>query len=114
MPSAAQLLTQPTSKLRIKPSPATKINNPYRGDKEAIAAGKALFTSMNCVGCHAPQGGGGMGPPLSDDVWIYGGDPADIYLTLSHGRPKGMPAYGGALPPQSLWSLVTYVKTLSR
>src|ERR1044071_3848683 len=42
----------------------------------AIAEGKRLYTQLNCVGCHA-NGGGGMGPPLMDDKWIYGSAPAN-------------------------------------
>ena len=48
------------------------IENPFAGDAAAIAAGKRHFAAFNCAGCHAPLGGGGMGPPLSDDDWIYG------------------------------------------
>lgn len=90
------------------------IKNPYAGSKEAVMEGKKLFKAMNCAGCHGPGGGGGMGPALSDTVWIYGDTPADIYLTIAHGRPGGMPAWGTALPPQAIWALVTYVKTLPR
>jgi cytochrome c oxidase cbb3-type subunit 3 len=87
--------------------------NPYEGNPDAIAQGRTLFHKMHCVECHAPEGGGGMGPPLSDKVWIYGGEPAQIYLTILQGRPNGMPAFGAALPPDSIWKLVTYVRTLS-
>lgn len=112
LPSPEQLIEAPVSSLRIARTP--EIKNPYAGDLAAVGRGNSLFTTMNCVGCHAPGGGGGMGPPLSDDVWIYGSKPADIYLTLSHGRPNGMPAFGGALSPKEIWSLVAYVKTLQQ
>jgi cytochrome c oxidase cbb3-type subunit 3 len=72
-PPGAQLQRVPVSGLHIGP-PAASMENPYAGDKNAWVEGKALFTSLNCAGCHAPGGGGGMGPALSDKVWIYGGE----------------------------------------
>lgn len=89
------------------------IENPFRGDPEAIAAGERHFNAFNCSGCHAPLGGGGMGPPLSDDEWIHGGEPAQIYLTIMHGRPEGMPAFGSMLPRRTVWELVAYIETLA-
>ncbi|WP_166254427.1 c-type cytochrome [Marinobacter salicampi] len=89
-----------------------EIQNPYAGDPEAIAAGRRHFAAFNCVGCHAPLGGGGMGPPLSDDVWIYGKEPAQVYLTILHGRPAGMPAFGAMIPERAIWELVAYIETL--
>lgn len=112
-PDADALLSVPVSGINISPH-VPSIKNPYASDKNMLVAGKKLFHTMNCVGCHAPEGGGGMGPPLSDNVWIYGGSAANIYLTILQGRPKGMPSWGGALPPQAIWSLVTYVQSLSQ
>lgn len=89
------------------------IENPYSGDKQAIDAGQRHFAAFNCAGCHAPLGGGGTGPPLSDDVWIYGSEPAQMYLSIMHGRPQGMPAWSSMLPRQTVWELVAYIETLS-
>lgn len=88
------------------------VENPYSGEAEAIAAGKRHFAAYNCAGCHAPLGGGGMGPPLSDDAWIYGGEPAQIYLSIMHGRGNGMPAWASMLPRKTTWELVAYIETL--
>jgi cytochrome c oxidase cbb3-type subunit 3 len=106
-----QLQRVPVSGLHI--GPPGHVKNPYAGDKNAWMEGAKLFQSLNCVGCHAPGGGGGMGPPLSDKVWIYGSDPGQIYLSIEHGRPNGMPQWGTSLPPQAIWALVTYVQSLS-
>jgi mono/diheme cytochrome c family protein len=89
------------------------IENPYAGDPEAIAAGERHFEAFNCGGCHAPLGGGGMGPPLSDDEWIHGGEPAQIYMSIMHGRPEGMPAWSSMLPRRTVWEMVTYIESLS-
>jgi len=111
-PGATQLLEVPISGNPISPRAALAIENPYADDPNAVVQGRKLFDSMNCSGCHAALGGGGMGPPLSDREWIYGGEPAAIYLSIVQGRPNGMPAWGRALPPQSIWQLVAYIRTL--
>ena len=84
----------------------------YEENALALANGKRLFTWYNCNGCHA-AGGGGSGPALMDDVWIYGSDPVTIYRTIADGRPNGMPAFGTRIPEDELWQLVAYVRSLS-
>lgn len=86
--------------------------SPYQENAYGIAQGKQLFSAYNCNGCHA-MGGGGIGPPLMDDKWIYGSTPDQIYSTISQGRPNGMPAFGPKVPAQQIWQLVSYVQTLS-
>lgn len=86
--------------------------NPLGDSEQVRMAGKALYLQMNCAGCHGYHGEGNMGPALADPYWIYGGTPAAIYHTLDEGRPKGMPAWGRLLPPQSLWQLTAYVGSL--
>ncbi|HET8655452.1 MAG TPA: c-type cytochrome [Longimicrobiaceae bacterium] len=91
---------------------ATRIANPYAGNPAAIRAGQALFTDMNCVGCHAYDATGGMGPDLTDRYWRYGGAPAEVYKSIFEGRPKGMPAWGKMLPDEQIWQIVAYLQTL--
>ncbi|WP_221766436.1 c-type cytochrome [Sphingomonas ginkgonis] len=86
--------------------------NPLGDDPSAIAAGRKLYTRMNCAYCHGFKGEGGMGPALNDGYWRYGGTPVRIYKTLVEGRPQGMPAWGRSLPPRSLWQLTAYVSSL--
>lgn len=85
----------------------------YENDPDAIAAGKGLYAAFNCNGCHA-GGGGGFGPALSDDKWIYGGSLPNIVDTLYEGRPRGMPAWRGKIPDEQMWQLAAYVKSLSK
>jgi cytochrome c oxidase cbb3-type subunit III len=94
----------------IKPD----IKNPVAGDPAAVQRGWKYFLGFNCVGCHADNGGGGMGPALSNRKWIYGSEPADIYLTIVQGRPNGMPAWGPMLPDNVVWDLVAYVLSISQ
>lgn len=89
------------------------IENPLAKDPSSIERGMRYFTQFNCVGCHAPNGGGGMGPALSNRFFKYGGEPANIFLTISHGRPLGMPSWGAFLPDEVIWDLVSYIKSIS-
>lgn len=84
----------------------------YDNNAPALAEGQALYTQMNCVGCHA-HGGGGMGPALMDDKWRYGGRIDQIAATIAEGRPNGMPAWRGRLTDDQIWKLAAYVRTLS-
>lgn len=90
------------------------IANPLGSESAVIENGRRDFLQFNCVGCHAPNGGGGMGPSLSDSEWIYGSQPANIYLSIVHGRPNGMPAWGGMLPDEVVWELVAYVARIAK
>ena len=94
------------------PNPGLAIADPYHGSPQAVAAGQRLFTGMNCASCHGYKGVGGMGPALNDDYWRYGGTPVEIYKSIYEGRPKGMPAWGVALPADQLWALTSYVASL--
>jgi cytochrome c oxidase cbb3-type subunit 3 len=85
--------------------------NPYEDNAYAVSEGKALFDQMNCSGCHS-HGGGGIGPALTDDDWIYGSDPQNIFATIVEGRPNGMPAFRGKISNYQVWKLVAYVRAL--
>ena len=90
------------------------IKNPFEGDKNAIAMGAKLFVSYNCVDCHGADGSGAMGPALMDGRWHFGGSPAEVYESIAQGRPDGMPAWGGLLDRNTIWRLVTYVRSLEQ
>jgi cytochrome c oxidase cbb3-type subunit III len=90
--------------------PATE--NAYEENAWAISEGQHLFQWFNCNGCHS-NGGGGMGPALMDDEWIYGSDPANIFATIVQGRPNGMPSFRGRIADHQVWQIVAYVRSLS-
>jgi cytochrome c oxidase cbb3-type subunit 3 len=90
-----------------------EIKNPVQGDPNAEQRGMTYYVNFNCIGCHAANGGGGMGPSLSNNLFIYGSQPENIYLSIYQGRPNGMPAWGGVLPDSVIWDLVTYVSKIS-
>ena len=84
----------------------------YQNVSYQVAQGQRLYSWMNCVGCHA-HGGGGMGPPLMDSEWRYGGRMEDIVATILGGRPNGMPSFRGKITEQQAWQLAAYVRSLS-
>ena len=86
--------------------------NPYGGNAWGVSEGKRLFEAYNCVGCHS-HGGGGMGPALMDERWIYGSEDDEVYESIARGRPNGMPAFGSKVPQDQIWMLVGYVRSLS-
>jgi cytochrome c oxidase cbb3-type subunit 3 len=87
------------------------MRNPYEDNAYAVSQGKQLFDQMNCSGCHS-HGGGGIGPPLTDDEWIYGSEPQNIFATIVEGRPNGMPSFRGRLTDDQVWELAAYVRAL--
>jgi cytochrome c oxidase cbb3-type subunit 3 len=93
--------------------PPQTVANPYEGNAYAISEGQRLFSWYNCSGCHA-NGGGGIGPPLIKDQWIYGNDPANLFDTIVKGRPNGMPSWGGRIPQYQIWQIVTFVRSLNQ
>jgi cytochrome c oxidase cbb3-type subunit III len=95
----------------VSATPGTP-RNPYAGNAWGVSEGKRLYTFYNCVGCHA-NGGGGMGPALMDEFWIYGSDDASVFETIARGRPNGMPAFGSRVPESQIWMLAAYVESMS-
>jgi cytochrome c oxidase cbb3-type subunit III len=95
----------------IAPAGAS-LRNPHEGDATVAKNGALLFTAMNCDGCHGGDAVGWVGPSLADRRWRYGGADAEVFSSIYYGRPKGMPAFGGALGVEGVWSLVTYIRSL--
>ena len=104
-PAIAAMFTDPPG--RLTPPPMD-----YSRNAHALTEGKRLYSYMNCIGCHA-NGGGGMGPALIDEVWVYGSSPEEVYKTILHGRPNGMPAFAGRLPDYQIWQIAHYVRSIS-
>lgn len=92
-----------------------ELKNPMANDPESAQRGKTYFTKMNCAGCHAANGAGGLGPTLSEQSrFRFGSEPAHLYLVISHGGPTGMPAWGSVLPHNVIWDLVSYIESINK
>jgi cytochrome c oxidase cbb3-type subunit III len=92
-------------------APASAAQSPYTESAYAISEGKRLYAWFNCVGCHF-HGGGGIGPPLMDDQWIYGSEPENIFASIVEGRPNGVPSFRGKIPALQVWQLTAYVRSV--
>ena len=80
-------------------------------DAESLARGKQLFTEKTCVACHLADLGGSIGPNLTDNTWILGGDVVSIFNTLTNGgRPgKGMIAWESTISREDRILLASYI-----
>lgn len=77
-----------------------------------LAAGKKTYDT-SCVACHAPDGGGTVGPNLTDDFWIHGGSLDEVVKTITDGVPaKGMIAWKAMLKPEQILAVAKYIKSL--
>lgn len=84
-------------------------------DAVDITKGQELYMA-NCKACHGDNGQstkGGVGPNLTDDYWLHGGDFKDIYQTIYKGVDgKGMAAWGKVLKFKEVVQVASYVETL--
>jgi cytochrome c oxidase cbb3-type subunit 3 len=102
---------QPALPLQGQVRSPLRSTSPYDQNAYAVNEGKRLYRWYNCSGCHS-MGGGGIGPPLMDEKWRYGGDPASIFASIVQGRPNGMPSFGGHIPEDQVWKIVAYVRSM--
>jgi cytochrome c oxidase cbb3-type subunit 3 len=83
------------------------------GDPKVRKMGMRLFGN-NCAQCHGADAKGAYGfPNLTDNDWIYGGDPATIKATLINGRRAAMPAWGDILGDQGVSEATEYLLALN-
>ena len=79
-----------------------------------LEAGKNAFMT-NCSACHGDNGKGNVelgAPDLTDNVWVYGGDPQSIFDSIWNGRQGHMPAWEGRLGPIERKILAVYLSDL--
>ena len=81
-------------------------------DAQALAEGKQVFLNT-CSSCHRKDGGGDIGPNLTDEYWIHGGTINNVFKTIKHGAPgTNMIAWEGAISPEKMKNVANYVLTL--
>ncbi|HEB67256.1 MAG TPA: cytochrome-c oxidase, cbb3-type subunit III, partial [Gammaproteobacteria bacterium] len=82
-------------------------------DPAALKVGERLFLNY-CASCHGSTATGAPGfPNLTDNDWLWGGDPEAIKTTILDGRQGAMPAWGDALGPDGVDKVAEYVLSLS-
>jgi mono/diheme cytochrome c family protein len=106
------------------------LKSPYQDFKQVAEEGHQKFMGAGCNGCHGGTGGGGMGPPLTNQVWVYGSDDDTLFRLISLGSDelkkqgynrKGsenvvgpMPPMGGVLKdPDSVWKVIAWIRSIN-
>ncbi len=78
-------------------------------DEADLAAGKDLFVK-NCVACHLADGGGLVGPNLTDKYWLHGGGIHNVFKTIKYGVPdKGMVSWKASMTPKEIQQVASYI-----
>ena len=86
--------------------------DPTGATKEKADDGKTVYET-NCAACHRADGGGLIGPNLTDASWIHGGAPTQVHHTIAVGvLEKGMPPWERILKPEQLNNVTAYVLSL--
>jgi len=82
-------------------------------DEASLAFGKNVFQTI-CVACHKIDGGGGIGPNLTDQYWILGGGIKNVFHTITEGGRdgKGMIAWKQTYKPSEIQQIASYVLSL--
>ena len=81
-------------------------------DEAALAAGQAEFVAK-CAACHLADGGGSVGPNLTDEYWLHGGSIHDVFKTIKYGVPaKGMIAWESQLTPPQMQNIASFILSL--
>lgn len=87
--------------------------NPYAGNPQALKEGAEIF-KKNCESCHGPGGKGDICPDLTKKTKKYGNTDADLFLTISKGRPGGMPNWDNTLGTEKIWKVMTYIRSIEK
>ncbi len=117
---------------RAKITPVGQLKNPYAKNVDMAKWGQKRYMGNSCNGCHGGTGGGGMCPPLSNDVWVYGSDDDTLFRLITLGSielqkqlgisRKGrenvvgpMPAFGEIIKTDDeVWRIITFVRSIYR
>ncbi|MBS4058628.1 MAG: c-type cytochrome [Bacteroidetes bacterium] len=93
-----------------KPAPTTEVFEvKILTDSESLAAGKETWTKI-CSVCHLQDGGGLVGPNMTDNYWIHGNKVENLFNTVTNGViEKGMIPYKDQLSQKQRLQVISYV-----
>ena len=81
-------------------------------DEANLTLGQSIYMT-NCAACHGDKGQGTIGPNLTDEYWLHGGEYKSVFKTIFNGVPeKGMLSWKKSLRPDELRAVASYVNTL--
>lgn len=111
IPAHAPQAAQPAEPQAAGPAKTTL--NPFTGNADMIAEGKALYIKVGCQGCHGGGGGGGMAVSLIDATWKFGSDDDTLYKLIKGQIPQQtMPAVYNTLPDDQVWKILAFIRSL--
>ncbi|RYF88558.1 MAG: c-type cytochrome, partial [Chitinophagaceae bacterium] len=92
--------------------PSAKTDFKVLTEATALEEGKKIF-AQNCAACHGQSGEGTVGPNLTDEFWLHGGDVNDVFKTVKFGVPaKGMVAWNKKLNKEQILQVSSYILSL--
>ncbi|HQV00013.1 MAG TPA: cbb3-type cytochrome c oxidase N-terminal domain-containing protein, partial [Bacteroidia bacterium] len=81
-------------------------------ETDVLAKGKDSYDKL-CAACHRADGGGQVGPNLTDEFWLHGGGIKNIFHTITYGVPdKGMISWQSQLSPKQIQYVASYLMTM--
>ncbi len=86
-------------------------NVTFLSEQEVLVAGEVIFQA-NCAVCHGQEGQGGVGPNMTDEYWIHGGDMASIFSVIKYGAANGMLPWQTKLTPKQMQQVSSYVYSM--
>jgi mono/diheme cytochrome c family protein len=106
------------------------LKNPYSDYESVAAEGRKIYMAAGCNGCHGGTGGGGMGPPLTNPIWVYGADDDTLFRLIALGSDglqkqgysrKGSEAVVGPMPTQGtivksnddMWKIIAWIRSVN-
>jgi mono/diheme cytochrome c family protein len=107
------------------------LKSPYTDVAKVADEGHQKFMAAGCNGCHGGTGGGGMGPPLTNPIWVYGSDDDTLFRLIALGSDelqkqgysrKGSEAVVGPMPAMGsvvksdddLWKIIAWIRSVNK
>lgn len=90
-------------------------NNPYRGNRQAIEAGKQIYNQW-CAACHLEDGTGRIGSNLVDDQYTYPRVKTDVgtFEVIYGGGSGAMQAFGNRITQDDILKIMAYLSSLKK
>jgi mono/diheme cytochrome c family protein len=107
-----------------------QLKSPYQDFAKVADEGHQKFMSAGCNGCHGGTGGGGMGPPLTNEIWVYGKDDDTLFRLIALGSDglkkqgysrKGSESVVGPMPTMGsvaksdddVWKIIAWIRSIN-
>ena len=94
-------------------APAPRRLNPFTGNADMAAEGRALYFEVGCQGCHGGGGGGGMATSVIDDAWVFGSDDEALFRLIKGEMPdQTMPTVYSVLEDDEVWKILAFIRSV--